>query len=293
MKNTKLIKLGDENYPKQLEIIENPPKQLYVKGNEKILKEYGIAIIGSRNCSEYGKQIAKKFARDLSKAGINIVSGMAVGIDTCAHIGCLSVKGKTIAVIGSGFNYIYPKENEKLFKKIIETGGAVVTEYPPETKAKSSNFPERNRIVSGLSIGVLVVEARYRSGTSITASIARRQAKKVFCIPSNLESKCGVGTNRLIKRGAKLVTNVDDIIEEYEFIKNNKVNKQIEEVEYEEIEIKSEYKKIYNLLTKEPKNINEICRETKEDINTVSSKLMLMQLEGYITQLPGNQFVKI
>ena len=179
----KIIKFNDENYPEKLKNIENPPKQLYVSGDEKILNNFALAIIGCRQYSEYGKKIAKELSFKLAKQGINIISGMARGIDSFAHISCIVAGGKTIAVLGSGFNYIYPKENIELLKEIINKGGVIVTEYSPDTKPIGENFPLRNRIISGLSDGVIVVEARKKSGTMITVDYALEQGKEIFAVP--------------------------------------------------------------------------------------------------------------
>lgn len=179
----KIIKIEDENYPEKLKNIENPPKQLYVFGDEKLLNGFGLAVIGCRSYSEYGKKIAKDLSFKLSKKGINIISGMARGIDSFAHMGCMVAGGKTIAVLGSGFNNIYPKENIELFKEIIKNGGVVITEYPPDTKPIGSNFPLRNRIISGLSDGVVVIEATKKSGTLITVDYALEQGKEIFAVP--------------------------------------------------------------------------------------------------------------
>ena len=194
------IDIKDKKYPEQLKCIKNPPNQLFAIGNYSLLNEYSISVIGSRHCSEYGKNITRKIVTELALRDICIVSGMAIGIDTIAHMSTLDVSGKTVAVLGSGFNKLYPKENIKLFNRIIENNGLVVSEYEPNVEPCSKNFPKRNRIVSGLSLGVLVIEAMYRSGTSITANIAVKQGKKVMCIPRDLESKNGVGTNNLIKK---------------------------------------------------------------------------------------------
>ncbi len=179
----KFYKITDENYPKKLRNIDNPPKQLYILGNENILNEFNLAIIGCRQYSEYGKKISKDLSFKLAKQGINIISGMARGIDSFAHMGCIVAGGKTIAVLGSGFNNIYPKENVELFKEIIKTGGVILTEYEPDTDPLGTNFPERNRIISGLSDGVIVIEAKKRSGTMITVEYALEQGKEVFAVP--------------------------------------------------------------------------------------------------------------
>ena len=212
------INIEDTRYPKILRNIKNAPKQLYLEGNIKLLDTHGIAIIGSRKCSENGSKMAKKFAKELVSQNITIISGMANGIDTYAHIGALENRGNTIAVLGCGFNNIYPQKNEKLYKQIIKNNGLIVSEYPPETEASSEKFIERNRIVSGLSIGILVIEAKHRSGTSVTAKIAKSQNRRVFTIPHDLSDKYGIGTNRLIKKGASLITSTKDIIESFDFL---------------------------------------------------------------------------
>lgn len=283
------INFENKQYPKILKNIQKPPKQLYVLGDENILNEQCIAIIGSRICTPEGARLAEDFARELSKSGICIVSGMAKGIDTAAHIGALKAGGKTIAVLGGGFNHIFPEENKGLFQKIIENGGAVVSEYKENTKPSQNGFVQRNRIVSGLSMGVLIIEAKHRSGTSITASFARSQGKKIFCIPHSLEQKEGIGTNRQIKNGAKLVTSPQEIIDEL-----NIETKKIENIEkeIEIVDIPEEYMPVYKYISKKPINIDEICKKAKMEISSVNYILTMLELEGYIEQLPGKYFVK-
>ena len=179
----KILDINNKNYPDLLRKISNPPQKLYVVGDEKILNNKSIAIVGSRCCTEYGAREATDFSKKLTEQGLQIVSGLANGIDSFAHKGCLEKNGKTIAVLGCGFNRLFPKENRGLFNKIIENGGAIISEYLPSAEPSSDKFRKRNRIVSGLSIAVLVIEAAYRSGTSVTARIALSQGKKVFCIP--------------------------------------------------------------------------------------------------------------
>lgn len=211
----KIINIGDKEYPKNLLKIYDPPKKLYVLGNYEILNEFGIAIVGCRNFTKYGENASKSLAYNLAKYGVNVISGMAKGIDGAAHKGAILGKGKTIAVLGSGFNHIYPKENIGLFNRIIENNGAVITEYEPDTMPNAKNFPRRNRIISGLSRGVVVVEAGDRSGSLITAELALDEGKEVFAVPGNINSIQSHGTNQLIKEGAKVVTNVKDILEEF------------------------------------------------------------------------------
>ena len=206
----KTIILGDENYPEKLKYIYGNPQRLYVLGNEKLLNEKSIAIIGCREATRYGLENAYKFAYELAKRGICIISGFARGIDTYAHKGAVAVKGKTIAVLGCGLDIVYPSENIELYKQIIVNNGAIITEYPIGIKPEKHHFPTRNRIISGLSDGVLVVEAKKSSGTMITVEHALEQGKNVYAIPGNITSDNSYGTNELIKEGAIPVTNIED-----------------------------------------------------------------------------------
>ena len=210
------VNIDSEEYPKQLKEIYDPPLKLYVLGSKQLLKEKSIAIVGARNATEYGKKVAFQISKELSEAKINIISGLAVGIDTSAHLGTLQGKciGKTIAVLGSGLDKIYPKENIELAKHILKFGGCLVSEYPVGTSASKLNFPQRNRIISGLSKGVLVVEASEKSGSLITADFALEQGREVFAIPGDINKENSKGTNELIKQGAKLVTKYNEILEE-------------------------------------------------------------------------------
>lgn len=222
-----IISIYDEEYPAILKEIYDAPISLYCKGNSKILKQKAMGIVGCREASEYGKSAAKYFSYHLAKKGFNVISGLAKGIDSYAHIGAICGKregeiprkmkketsacGNTIAVVGNGLDRVYPKENELLARQIIEEGGAIISEYPLGTKPEKMNFPARNRIISGMSKGILVVEAKEKSGTLITVDFALEQGRDVFVVPGNINSICSVGTNRLIKQGAKLVTNCDEI----------------------------------------------------------------------------------
>ncbi len=312
-----MIKITIENniYPQKLKEITNPPKQLYLEGNVQLLNENSIAIIGSRNCSLNGKQLTRKFAYELSKQGLIIISGMAKGIDTIAHEETINAKGKTIAVLGSGFNNIFPKENSKLYKKILENEGLIISEYAPEVQVQSKQFLERNRIVSGLSIGVLVIEAGYRSGTSVTARIAKKQNRKIFVLPHEINDKYGIGTNKLIQKGAMLVTSTKDIIENFKFLKykeilnhnkieknnmnsNNKLKNNLNIKSDIKSNIQSsvktnikfnnkEEKEIYNLVKNNINNINEIFKASKIPVNKINETLLILELENYIEKSKG------
>lgn len=209
----KIINISDDNYPAKLKNIYAPPITIFAKGDISLLNSKSIAIVGSREPSKYGIYVAEKFSKELSKEGITIVSGLARGIDTFAHVGALSSFGKTIAVLGSGIDIVYPKENAKYYREISEKG-LIISEYIVGTAPESKNFPQRNRIISGLSDGVLVVEARKNSGTMITTDFALEQGKELYVIPGNITSNLSAGTNNLIKEGAKLVTDVYEILED-------------------------------------------------------------------------------
>ena len=208
----KTIKLEDSTYPEKLKEIYNPPKTIYLIGNEKLLNQKSIAIIGCRECTRYGAENAYKFGYELAKENICVISGFAKGIDTYSHKGAVSAKGKTIAVLGCGLDIIYPPENIKLYKQILLQGGAIISEYPLGSKPEKYHFPERNRIISGLSSGVLVIEAKKKSGTMITVDFALEQGREVYAVPGNISSENSYGTNELIKEGAIPVTSINDMI---------------------------------------------------------------------------------
>ena len=207
-----IISIQDKEYPKMLKEIYDPPICLYIRGNKKILNNKSIAIIGCREASNYGLSVANEFAYNLSKHNLNIISGLARGIDSEAHLGAVRANQKTIAVVGNGLDTVYPKENIILVQNILNSGGAIISEYPLGIESKKENFPARNRIISGMSRGLLVVEAKEKSGTLITVDFALEQGRDVFVIPGNINSINSVGTNDLIKQGAKLVTSWEECI---------------------------------------------------------------------------------
>lgn len=209
------ISIKNNKYPNQLKNIYDPPAKLYVLGNRFILNQRNFAIVGSRKATQYGKKIAMQISKELAENGLNVVSGLAIGIDSYAHLGCLQVKdaGKTIAVLGSGLDVIYPKENRKLAEQIINSGGCIISEYPIGSKIEKNNFPQRNRIISGLSEGILVVEASQKSGALITAEFGAEQGKEVFAVPGDINKEQSEGCNLLIKDGVNVVTSSQDIID--------------------------------------------------------------------------------
>ena len=206
-----VLSIDDDLYPSRLKEIYDPPVILYVRGNAEILARPGIAVVGTRHPTPYGSGMAERLSCDLATHGLVIISGMARGVDTAAHRGAISAKGRTVAVFGTGVDVIYPKENSRLSEQILALGGALVSEFPPGTFAAPQNFPIRNRILSGMSVGVLVVEAAEYSGTRITARLALEQNRDVFAVPGNVTNKNSWGPNTLIKQGARLVATWEDV----------------------------------------------------------------------------------
>ena len=285
----KIIEFASRAYPERLRNIKNPPSRLYVEGNIEILNEIGIAVIGSRTNTQYGEKMCKKFVKNLVEYNFNIISGLAMGIDSIAHKACLKKGGKTIAVLPSGLNNIYPSQHRELAREIINNGGAIISEYENNIKADSKKFLERNRIVAGLGIGTLVVEGGARSGTSVTAKYTIDAEKPVFCIPSSLENIKGKVTNELIQKGSKLVTNIEDIINYYPELKFHK-----REVESKDIllDIPIELRTVYKTINDIPQDVNEIANKTGISISDVNYKIMLLQLDDKIKELPGKRFVR-
>ena len=281
------IDINNEYYPEKLRKIKNPPQKLHILGNIEIINNFGIAIIGSRNCTTYGERMTKIFTKKLNKYNLNIISGMALGIDKYAHLTTIEECGTTIAVLPSGFNNIYPKENIFLVDKILSSGGTLISEYEPNETASSSKFLERNRIISGLSDGVLIVEGGYRSGTSVTARIAKEQYKKIFCVPSSLENSKGLVTNSLIRKGAILVRDEKDILENYEKIEYKKTKK-----DDEKTQIQNKKYKVLNILNGEM-DINEIINKSNLKIDEVNYQLTILQLNNLIEQVEGNKYRRI
>lgn len=285
----KLIEYADTIYPEKLRELKNPPSRLYTCGNFKLLNKKGISIVGSRSNTQYGEKMCIEFTKNLTEYNLIIISGLAIGIDSIAHKTCLKYSGKTIAVLPCGLNNIYPKQNIELAKKIIKDGGLLITEYDDNIEADSKKFLERNRIVAGLGMGTLVVEGGYRSGTSVTAKITQELNKPVFCIPSSIENKKGFITNKLIKSGANLVTNVEDILNYFDNIKFKRKRKNLIKKE-ETVIIPQELKQIYICLKNEELDINQISRKCKISIQETSYKLLLLQMEDLVEELPGQRF---
>jgi len=293
--NVRLVTYEDKDYPSNLREIADFPLVLYVKGDIPKDIDFSVAMVGSRRASIYGLNISEKFSMALAELGITVVSGMARGIDTAAHRGTLKAKGTTVAVLGCGLSTIYPAENKKLFEA-ISTSGAVVSEFPMETPPAAYNFPRRNRIISGLSLGVVVVEAALRSGALITSNFALEQGREVFAVPGKVDTPNAGGTNRLIKQGAKLVSSIDDILEELKPQFQNRLalsDIQSENLINEEktIELSAEEQELYNKISDEPKHIDALFYSCSQPASKIMAVLLKLELKGLIRQMPGKMFV--
>jgi len=286
--NIRICTPEDDVYPKLLKEIYNPPELLYYKGELKENDELSLAVVGTRKFTNYGKQATEEITRKLVNNKMTIVSGLALGIDTLAHNTTLNLGGRTIAILGTGIDSqsIYPTTNKYLAEKIIQNKGAVISEFPLGTQPLRYNFPQRNRIISGLTLGTLVVEAGEKSGALITAQYALEQNREVFAIPGSIYSPTSIGSNNLIKQGARTVTRVEDILETLDlksissYIDNKKI-----------IADTPEEKVIIANLKNEPIHIDELVRLTKLNTSIINSTLTMMEMKGIIKNLGGMQYV--
>jgi DNA processing protein len=278
-----VLTINDALYPYQLKQIDNPPPLLFVRGNEHILSQRQIAIVGSRNPSASGLQTATAFAKSLSQAGFIITSGLALGIDAASHQGALNAGGETIAVAGTGLDRVYPARNKRLATDIVNSG-ALISEFPPGTAAQANHFPRRNRIISGLCMGLLVVEAAQRSGSLITARMALEANREVFAIPGSIHNPLARGCNALIKEGAKLVENTHDIFDELV-----EYNQQPEDdfQENSQSVLDLEQQNLLNLIMFSPTSIDWLVQESGYSVEVISSMLLMFELQGSIATVPG------
>ena len=300
---TGVVTPDDPAYPAQLKQIYDPPIALYVRGNVEALSQPGIAVVGTRHPTPYGLGMAERLACDLAARGLVIFSGLARGVDAAAHRGAISAKGKTVAVFGTGLDVIYPKENGRLVDQLLALGGTVITEFPMATFAAPQNFPIRNRIISGVSIGVLVVEAAEYSGTRITSRCALEQNREVFAVPGNVTNKNSWGPNTLIKQGAKLVATWEDVWEELPAAVRLTLEPAAGDESsvgqtaslFKESDLPPHEKKIFALLkADEATQIDEIVERLEPELSSseIFAALFELELAGKVRQLPGKNFVK-
>ncbi len=284
-----IVIINDSAYPEGLRRIHDAPLVLYVKGNLTTADKYAVAMVGSRTSSDYGTQVAEEMSYKLASSGLTVVSGMARGIDTASHKGALKAGGRTIAVLGSGIDVPYPAANRGLMSA-IESSGAVISEFPFGTPPNKENFPRRNRIISALSFGVVVVEAALGSGSLITAGYALEQGKEVFAVPGNITSKNSKGTNDLIKRGAKLIESAEEVINELRAQLKGVLREDNLLSEKKLPEMTDDEKALYQYLSSEPKHIDTITREKSMTTGKALSILLNLELKGVIRQIEGKRF---
>lgn len=294
-KKINILTIFDEEYPENLRNIFDPPVVLYYKGNLSKEDKYSISIVGTRMASEYGKSICIKIVDSLSKNAIPVISGLARGIDSIAHKKCIDTGNLTYAVLGNGVDVVYPSENKKLYEEIIEKG-ALISEFEPGTGPDKVNFPKRNRLISGISLGTVVIETGLKGGSLITAEFALDQNRELFAVPGNVNSKQSQGTNDLIKKGAaKLINNVDDIFVELESKLKHKLSEkqQRKETQAENIDLSKNERTILNMLNSEPVNIDVINDKTGINISDCLVHLLMLEFKGLIRQHPGKFFTKV
>jgi DNA processing protein len=282
-----LLTWEDDNYPRRLKEIDQPPPVLYVRGELRSEDEWAVAIVGTRRVTPYGRQVAEEVASALARNGVTIVSGLARGVDSVAHQAALNAGGRTLAVLGTGVDQIYPPENRRLAQQVIAQG-ALVSDYPPGTSPEGQNFPPRNRIISGLSLAVVIVEAGLSSGALITASFAAEQGREVFAVPGNILSPQSQGTNRLIQDGARPLLNTQDILEALNLTMLTEYRTARVALPADAVEAQ-----LYQVLSREPMHIDEIRSLTEMPIEKVSSTLALMELKGMVRQVGGMNYIAI
>ena len=322
-----VMTLYDAAYPQCLKAIDTPPLVLYIRGELTPEDSLSLSIVGSRDAKDYGRKVSYRLSYQLAQHGLMVVSGLAKGIDTSAHRGALEAGGRTIAVMGNGLSFIYPAANSDLAEKITESG-ALISEFPMDVKPKPRNFPRRNRIISGLTLGTVVVEASNRSGALITARLAGEQGREVFAVPGEIFSELSTGTHKLINNGAKLINTVDDLLNELPPYALNRIQSDVPAPQMPDIETRSSQKSpieksnpkpaatqppsevqqpiqsapppgltpdertIFDAIEVPSSHIDTIVRATQLPISQVSSVLLMLELKGIIQQLPGKQFTK-
>ncbi len=292
VQGVEIISRLDKRYPAALKEIHDPPILLYVKGRLPSESVPKVAVVGSRVASLYGIRTAETISRGLAEAGVAVVSGMAVGIDSAAHQGALSADGVTIAVLGGGLSRLYPHENKKMAQEIVKKG-AVISEYPMEMSPRPAYFPIRNRIISGLSSAVLVVEAKQKSGALITVDLALEQGRDIFAVPGNVDSARSGGTNALLKEGAKLAMSADDILEELN-IKKVSAPARGEKRKSSEpaTNLSEEENKLLSLINSESAHVDSLIEHSGASASKTIAALSLLEIKGFLKQLPGKHYVK-
>ncbi|SDC11697.1 DNA processing protein [Melghirimyces thermohalophilus] len=283
------VTLLDEEYPPMLGQLPQPPWVLYVRGEVSLLSETCLAVVGSRKPTSYGRRVTRQLSREMAARGWTVVSGLATGVDGEAHRAALEAKGKTIAVMGCGVDVVYPRHHRDLYKKLVHEG-AVVSEVPPGTEPHPGLFPQRNRIISGLSYGTLVTEAAEKSGSLITAHYSLEQGREVFSVPGLITSALSRGTNQLIQQGAKPILQVEDILEEFPYLKPDPPR---ESESPGKVAVSEAEDQLLALLKEEPIHLDQLAEHSGQPVTEIHQHLLSLQVKGLIRQLPGAQFVRV
>lgn len=277
----------DEAYPHRLKEIDQPPPVLYLRGTLAPEDEWAVAIVGTRGITSYGRQVTAELAGGLARRGVTVVSGLARGVDAEAHKACLAAGGRTLAILGSGVDHIYPPEHRQLAEQMIASGG-LLSDYAPGTPPDGVNFPPRNRIISGLSLAVIVVEAGEHSGALITAEFAAEQGREVFAVPGNINAPKSAGCNRLIQQGARPLLSLEDVLEALDLVSLSQHRQARSVLPKDEVEAR-----LLSVLSKEPLHVDEIRAQVSMPIEKVSATLALMELKGMVRQVGGMQYVAV
>ncbi|MBI4335128.1 MAG: DNA-protecting protein DprA [Candidatus Omnitrophica bacterium] len=290
--NVDITTIFDDNYPRQLKEIHSPPLVLYSTGEGLKESEIMVAVVGSRSASVYGIMTAERLGYELASRGVAVVSGLAKGIDSAAHRGALKAHGRTVAVLGNGLKTMYPPENKELARDIADSGGALISEFPMETPPIGRNFPQRNRVISGLALGVIVVEAAKNSGALITADFALEQDREVFAVPGKVDSATSFGTNELIKQGAKLIRTAEDVLDELGLKLKGSKKSARRGMEEDRPVLSREEETIFGALSREPRYIDEIAGAANLPLSKTTELLFKLQLKKIIKELPGKNFIR-
>jgi DNA processing protein len=293
--NVRVLTWADTDYPENLRKIADPPIVLYVKGRLDPRDKNAIAIVGSRMTTLYGQETARQLGYQLAYAGFTVISGGARGIDTSAHQGALAAKGRTIAVLGTGIDIVFPPENDALFAKIVESGGALMTQFPFGRQGDVQTFPIRNRIVSGLSLGVVVVEAGLASGALITAGMAADHGRQVYAVPGRIDSPHSRGCHKLIKSGAKLVENAEDVLSEFEYLfpQSQRPKSAAASPSAEAVALSETEQKVFDAISNEETEIDAVIRQSGLTTAQVSASLLALEMKRLVKQRPGKRFVRV
>ena len=293
---TRSIRKTDPAFPPHLKLYDRMPDRIYVRGNLPDPEKKSVAIVGARSCSAYGKAEAVRFAETLAEAGVQIISGMALGVDSWAHIGAIQAKGRTFAVLGSGADVCYPVSHEELYRQILKCGGGILSEYEPGTPARPHHFPIRNRIISALSDIVLVVEARCKSGSLITASYALEQGKSIYAVPGRNHDPLSEGCNRLIADGAGVAWEPELLLEELGLAADWKKKAEKKDRKRKlsaELRSREDIRTVYEALTRDEKTLALLAEETQLSVSAVSRALVRLCLEGYVNQSAGRGYIRV